>query len=255
MKTRKGKKRKSAVMVSVLVIMIAVALFFQFTSFGYRMTVSLRGFVKAAPHVYIHQNFTGNINEVLDIVNESRQRVNGYFGEIRSNPTIIICDDLNVINKLGGDHDTMTAVIFNVYSYIVVSSEYLNTDIVAHEMTHAEVHKRLFNGKIGMTYLVPTWFDEGFALQNDYREIYNGYAWITATDDGKNGVNLNDISTAVKFYAGETEERRYRYIVSKHELTGWIERNGTEALFELLDNVNQGKSFNDLFFANRAISP
>jgi len=42
----------------------------------------------------------------------------------------------------------------------------------------------------------------------------------------------------------------YHYIVSKHELNSWIARNGVDTLVNLLDEVNQGKDFYDLYFAN-----
>jgi len=57
-----------------------------------------------------------------------------------------------------------------VNSYIVVSPEYLNVDILAHELTHAEVHARVFTGRLWDWLSIPTWFDEGIALQNDYLE-------------------------------------------------------------------------------------
>ena len=249
-KLRKVKKRY-IVLIAVLIVLIAVVIVFaQFTSLGYRMTVPLRGFIEAAPNVYISRNFTDDVAEAATIVGDAKQRVLEFLGETRSIPTVIICDDVNTIKKLGGDHDTMTTAIVNVYSYIVISAEYLNVDVVAHEMTHAEVHRRILNGKLGFQLLIPTWFDEGLALQNDYRDMYDENAWEEATDYGKSMVVLSEMDTPAKFYAGNLEERRYRYVVSKHELTGWIDRNGVDALIDLLDRVNQGEAFNDLYFAN-----
>lgn len=127
---------------------------------------------------------------------------------------IIICDDENTLRKLGGDRDTAIVVIFKTYCYIVVSTEFLNVNVVAHEMTHAEVPTRIFKSKFWYQSLIPTWFDEGIELQNDYRPKYNEDAWKEVTNNGENVVDLNNIDTSAKFYAGETEERRYRYIIS-----------------------------------------
>ena len=246
---RRYKKKYIALIAVFVVIIAAIVFFVQFTSIGFRMTVPLRSFTEAVPNVYIHEGFTRDMTEVLHIVGVAKRRVAEYFKETKSIPIIIICDDAKTIKKLGGDHDIKTLVFFKVYSYIVVSSEYLNVDIVAHEMTHAEVYYRIFKGKICYQSLISTWFDEGLALQNDYREDYNEDAWQEATDNGKNVIDLNEINTAAKFYAEELEERKYRYIVSKHELNGWVERNGVDVLIDLLDKVNQGKKFNDLYFA------
>ena len=92
------------------------------------------------------------------------------------------------------------------------------------------------------------WFDEGVAVQNDYREMYNEAAWNDVTDIGNNVISLSDIDTAEEFYAGEAEERRYRYIVSRHEVNRWIENNGLDALLNLLDKVSRGDDFNNLYF-------
>ena len=248
-KRKKLEKRYILLITVVAIIVMAIIIFVQFTSLGYRITVPLRNFTEASPNVYIHNNYANDKKDVVKIVDEAKERVTKYFGQTKSNPMIIICDDKGTIAKLGGDHDTATVAIFKVYSYIAVSSEFLEVDIVAHEMTHAETHARIFDGKLGFKPLVPLWFDEGVALQNDYRERYNEDAWKEATDNGKNVVALSDIATPANFYAGEVEERRYRYIVSKHEVSDWIKRNGIGDLFNLLDKVNQGIDFDSLYFA------
>lgn len=247
---KRNRKRVIAISVIVIAALVAVVVFFQFTSIGYRMTVGSRGFSEPAPGIYIHDDFETSQAETLRFVDEARTRVSEYFGELRSSPSLIFCDDEDTLAKLGGDHDTATFAFFEARSYIVVSSEYLNIDILAHEMTHAEVHARLFKGKVGNQNLVPIWFDEGVALQNDYRDNYNEEAWIQATDHGENVIDLNDIVTASAFYSGDVAERRYRYIVSKHELDAWIERNGISSLLALLDRVNQGEDFAAVYYGN-----
>lgn len=242
------RKRRAAAIVALVVITAVLVYFVQFTALGYRVTVPLRGFSAVASNVYVHRGFTGDIDQALRTVDDARSRVAAYFGEIRSDPIVIMCDDSATIAKLGGDHDTTTAVLFGAHSYISVSSEFLNVDVIAHELTHAETHARLYKGKLWNGQLVPVWFDEGVALQNDHRERYDEDAWKEATGNGENVVALSDIDTVAEFYAGESEQRRYRYIVSKHELSGWIALHGVDALLELLDEVNRGGEFSRLYF-------
>ena len=73
-------------------------------------------------------------------------------------------------------------------------------------------------------------------------------AWNAATDCGKNIVDLHEIAFAASFFAGTAEQRRCRYIVSKHELRAWVERNGRETLIDLLDKLNRGGNFDELYF-------
>lgn len=242
-------KRRHMIVITLIVVMLAIVIFMvQFTKEGYRMTVPYRDFNKLSEGVYLHQGYTGDLANVMEVTAAARVRVTEFFGELQSTPTIIICDDPAVIKKLGGDHDTMTIVFFRAFNYIAISSDYLNVDIVAHEMTHAEVHTRLYKGKISNRALVPIWFDEGVAMQNDNRENYNEDAWARYTNHGEHTIELSAIDTPAKYYAGEVEDRRARFAVSRHELSEWIDRNGIAGLLELLDQVNEGRNFNDVYY-------
>lgn len=79
---------------------------------------------------------------------------------------------------------TNTTVLFGAHSYVVISPNGLDVDVTAHELTHAELHYRLYDGKILPKTILPIWFDEGVATQNDYRERYNEIAWLKVTDNG-----------------------------------------------------------------------
>jgi len=122
--------------------------FFQFTGLGYRMTVPYRrSFEKATDNIYVNKNYSGNIKEAIQLTEEALERDSVFFGELQCTDTtiIIICDDDKLLSKLGGDHDTKTALsaLFDMKkNYISVSDEYLNIDIIAHELTHAELHTR-----------------------------------------------------------------------------------------------------------------
>jgi hypothetical protein len=94
---------------------------------------------------------------------------------------------------------------------------------------------------------IPTWFDEGLATQNDYREQYGLDAWIEQTDNGKNTVPLEDMDTGSEFYADPVEDRRFRYLNAKHEVSEWMEIHGQKGLLELFDALNDGEDFNTAY--------
>lgn len=237
------------VMVLVLLLVVCVGVVFvQFTSLGYRMTVGWRNFSELEENVYVYDGYGISNDEIISVVNEAKNRVRSFWTDVTSDPVIILCDDEKVLSKLGGDHDTSTAVIFQAHSYISISSQYFNVDILAHEMTPAELHKRLYAGKFWYNPTVPIWFDEGLALQNDYRVQYGEDTWIEKTDNGKNVIPLDEMDTADQFYAGDSEDRRFRYMLSRHEVKKWIEENGMTRLFQLLDQVNRGDDFVTLYF-------
>ncbi|AFS78292.1 hypothetical protein Curi_c12810 [Gottschalkia acidurici 9a] len=236
-----------AIIISIIIIGLGIY-FVQFTALGYRMTVSLRDFQELDDNIYVYNSYGIDDKTILEVISEAKKRVRNFYGGLQSSPVIILSDDKKVLDKLNGDHDIMTAVFGNVYSYISVSSEYFDVDILAHEMTHAETHARLYKGKIWYSAIVPVWFDEGIALQNDYREQYSEETWVEKTDNGTNIISLDEMDTSEEFYKGTKEDRRFRYMLSRHELKNWIEKKNVDSVNELLERVNQGEDFDTMYF-------
>ena len=243
MKARRQKVILCAVFVFLLLLIIAAACFFPFTATGYRMTVPYRSaFSEIADNTYINSGFSGSREETIGLINSAKERVKEFFGDLRclEDTVIIICDDDLLLSKLGGDHDTKITYFPAEKHYISVSDDYLSIDILAHELTHAELHTRL---SASAQKRIPTWFDEGIALQNDYREQYGFEAWVEQTDNGSHTVALEDMDEASEFYAGTVEDRRFRYLNAKHELDGWMETHKRQGLLELIDKLNNGEAF------------
>ena len=51
------------------------------------------------------------------------------------------------------------------------------------------------------------------------------------------------MDTPSEFYAGEAEDRRFRYLNAKHELAVWMAAHGRRGLLELLEELNAGAEF------------
>ena len=240
----RAKKKRGLLFITILLILAAVVVaVFQFTQFGYLTTVPYRSeFTKIASHVYINRNYAGDQQELLEMIEQAKDRVRTFFGDMffQDKTFFIICDDEKLTRKLGEDHGTVIFYFPSETHYICISDEYLELDILAHEITHAELHTRL---SAEAQKAIPTWFDEGIALQNDYREKYSEAQWTQQTDNGKNTVALEDMDTPAEFYAGEAEDRRFRYLNAKHELDVWMTSHGQQGLLELLDRLNGGADF------------
>ena len=230
----------------ILLVLLAAVYIFQFTGLGYRMSVPYRiSFEKAADNIYVNKNYSGNIKEAIRLTEDALERDRAFFGELQCTDTtiIIFCDDDKLLSKLDGDHDTKTS--YTKKNYISVSDEYINIDIIAHEFTHAELRTRL---NMKALKKIPTWFDEGLATQNDYREQYGLEAWIEQTDNGKNALPLEDMDTGPEFYAGTVEDRRFRYLNAKHEVGVWMDTHQQKGLLELFDKLNNGEEFDTAYF-------
>ncbi len=242
-------KRKKFILIITAILMLAAAAvyFFQFNQYGYLMTVPYRSaFTEIADHVYINKNGKLDQQEILDLIEQAKGRVRAFFGDLRfqDDTVFIFCDDKNRTKKLGEDHATVSFSFPSEKHYICISDEYLDLDILAHEITHAELRARL---TAKAQHGIPIWFDEGLALQNDYRERYSEEQWTAQTDHGKNIVALEDMDTPSEFYAGEAEDRRFRYLNAKHELTLWMDAYGQQGLLELLEKLNDGVDFHTAY--------
>ena len=244
MKAKKGKMILSVIFSLILLIVAAAVWFLEFNPTGYRMSVSHRAsFEKISDNVYVNRNYAGSRDEIIYLIDEAKLRAADFYGSLTcpDHTVIIICDDEKLLAKLGGDHDTHHITLFPVKrSYVSVSTEYLTVDVLAHELTHAELYERL-SGKAFRR--VPTWFNEGIALQNDYREQYGPEAWAEQTDNGKNIVAHEDMDTAAEFYSGTKEDRRFRYLNAKHDVAEWLEKHGLQGFMALLDRLNGGEDF------------
>ena len=212
------------------------------------MTVPLRpNYIKIAENVYVHKDYGVKNEEILSMISAARQRVDDFFGETKSNPTIIFCDNEK---ELTFANSGLTHTFYKL-SYISIGlKEYCGVDVIAHELTHAESHYRAAR-LLRWNFLkleLPRWFDEGVATQNDYREQYSEEAWKRETNNGENVVALCDMATHKDFDSQSGVGRRFRYLCAKHEVTQWIEKHGKNSLLELLDGVKKGENFEKLYF-------
>ena len=251
-----------------LVMLIAGVVFFQFTNIGYCMTIRFRDFSEIDDNIFVNSGFsynveysTGevvNIDVIPEIVSEARGRVAELFGgELLSDPVIIISDDPSTY-RITGDRHTYTGALFGrVLSYIALSHRYIGVDVMAHELTHAELHYRLLSGKMfrfSVDRYVPIWFDEGLASVPDHRRIFDRETWDVRTDNGTNiDIDVTALTRA-DFRGTHVNDPFFNaliirefFLFSRHEVLSWLEANGTEGLLRLIDGVRAGEDFCAVF--------
>ena len=197
-------------------------------------------FTELSDNIYINKDNAMDKQKILSLIKQAEERDREFYGDLHyTDDTIfIIFDDKNLTPKVGDDHATQTTP--SKKNYICISDEYFEIDIIAHEITHSELHTRLTMNALNN---LPTWFNEGLATQNDYREKYSEEQWIAKTDNGKNAADLDDMDTPQEFYAGEVEDKIFKYINAKHEIAQWMSSHGQRGLIELIDKLADGADF------------
>ena len=243
----KAKKTVRIVLLTLFLLLIAAAVyFFQFTTYGYLISIPFRhSFAEFGEHMYINRSYSGGSSEPEALISQAQERVRAFYGDLccMEHTYLIICDDPALKPKLGDGKETNTLRFpfqKHLTNYIYLSDEYLNLDIISHELTHAELHSRL---SLDALKKLPTWFDEGIATQNDYREQYGPAAWTEQTDSGKNALAPEEMDTPAEFYAGTAEDRRFRYLNAKHIVGEWMDAHGSDGLLKLMEQLNSGTDF------------
>lgn len=141
------------------------------------------------------------------LVAAARQRVDNLFGAVTSQPA------QTCLTKpiLGLGHHIATAYFApGMPTVIVIAPHGQNIDVMAHEWAHAEIAERL--GFITRNLALPTWFDEGLAMQVDDREDYS----LTALREYQSlpdliAPQLGDIATTQFFQSGNQGKYHYAY--------------------------------------------
>ncbi len=253
MKVINMQKIKSFVFPALGVLCLGAALtwVFCFTSLGWFWTISWRGYTELTDGVYVNEDFQHSKQDVLKVLEEAEKRVENFWGKLTGKPTIIISDDEKDLCQMGWTGNpalTTTVVFFGAHNYVLISPDGFNVDVAAHELTHAELHRRLYQGRIfSFSQSVPLWFDEGVALQNDWREIYDLEA-CSAAAEMEATPDLDALETPEQFYVSDPQIRHNNYVASKQEVSGWILEHGMEGFIRLIDQIRIEGDFRSAYY-------
>lgn len=103
-------------------------------------------------------------------------------------------------------------------SCVVIGPNGSNIDILAHELVHSEIAHRI--GYWAYLSRLPVWFNEGAAMQVDYRLQYDlPDNWVTTE-------KLRDLPSTSAFYAGDDAMLTKRYGQAKSAVAQWLKSNG-----------------------------
>ena len=163
-----------------------------------------------------------------ELVSASRDRVHEFYSGVESSPWLV-CLEGPRLGLGGGVGSTNFAP--GLPSILILGRDGANVDVVAHEWSHAEFAARV--GVIARTYVYPTWFDEGLAMQVDLRAAY-GLAALAEleADVALDRVERDKIATPGEFFQ-PGKQGRLHYAWSRREVAAILAEH---TLAELLAN-------------------
>lgn len=243
------KKIIFAAVISFVMVVIAVTGFYikspeLFNCFVINFS---QNFSEAGENLYISNDTPVSLKDsIISVLNNADKRVCKFWDVNKriGNPVIIFCfskDKLKSYNK----NNRIATHKTPFKSFVVFYKDCINLDILSHELSHAELCARIGYFK---NVKIPVWFDEGLAMQVDYRKEYSEEKYRELKDSDSMNINLSSISEPAEFYSGNYY---YHFILAKHEVSTWIKSLKQDELDNFLNQIKNGEDFYSVYEASR----
>lgn len=166
------------------------------------------------------------------LLTEGRARIAQTFGAPRAQPIVVFLREAHLFGLPLNPYGSTSFI--GTRACVVLGPKGHTPDIVAHELMHAELFARV--GYWRRLTEIPTWFDEGLAMQVDERSAY------AAPTGGTAFVRQLDTVRAFNATANDAQAT-LNYAAAKAEVAQWLTRVGAGSLYPRLERVGGGEAF------------
>lgn len=197
-------------------------------------------FEKIGHEIYISKNTPDEIRDsVYSLIKEADNRVKSFWesGKRVGNPKIIYCHSNDALLMLSRKKSVVTYKT-PINCYIIISKNSLDLDIISHELFHTEFAARI--GYLNSMYEIPVWFDEGLAMQVDYRSQFSDSEYDKCKDRIEGKIKLSELTTSEEFWS---DNYYLHYLKSGHEINQRMKKSGKKGLKKLITSIKEGESF------------
>ena len=188
-------------------------------------------------------------DSLMSYTKKAQNRVKYFWGSREGKAKIIFCKNLNIYQKYAKTNEGAGfSVGTPLGSWIILNSEGLNVDVLAHEMCHDELMTNL--GWWITKREIPTWFDEGLALMLDYRFVATQDS-IQRYIDYRTELNylsplpipLRELNTQKDFFGQSESFTRIAYFTSAVEVSRKISLKGRKEIFGIIETTRKKGKF------------
>lgn len=176
----------------------------------------------------------------------AESKIKDFWGEHKGKGTIIFCQTEARFAELCGSGKGAGCSIGTPWkSWIVLNTDGLNADVIAHEMCHIELMTRL--GWWDVKTKIPTWLDEGLALQVDDRFVsekdsiqrYIDYkAELEMYSNGNQWeIPLTELETNKQFFTDEYRTR-LAYLTAATEVSKILTKTSRQVFLKDLERTS-----------------
>lgn len=185
--------------------------------------------------VYLSKSLPeGAEQKILPLLENARQRVAVKYGNPVALPVTVVLGSKNEQARYGLNGPPGKFLFAPWGGYLLLDFEKANIDVTAHELVHAEIFSRV--GYLRRQFEIPTWFDEGAAMQVDYRKKYTSHDAI----DQDEFAQLISLDKPAKFWGSDKNQIIDNYRKSKAAVAELL-ISTDENLYSLLEKIRHGE--------------
>jgi hypothetical protein len=174
-----------------------------------------------------------SVERASQLVIDARSRIEKVLGTPIAKPKIIFWSGAGALSALPLNHYGGTYFL-GTRACVFVGPLGRNGDVVAHELVHAELTARV--GEWAKFSQIPTWFDEGLAMQVDNRPAYD-LPLATPTQF------VRTLNSPSQFHAGDDATLTLHYGAAKVEVKTWLDSISPALAYSQLERLRSGEPF------------
>lgn len=199
------------------------------------IAIEVFGFEEVSERFFVPPNSSrSQIARYEELIQESRRRITLVLGKPEAQPIVVFFEDPRsfaplFLNEVG------QAPSVGKRACLIIGPRGQNVDVVAHELMHAEMHYRI--GPWKMLWEIPAWFDEGVAMQVDFRERF-----IMSPDDLPDTSYVRKLKGHRAFFAGE-----HNYAAARREVADLLDEYPANTLYANIERIRSGETFAQVF--------
>lgn len=221
--------------ISVLLFLAVFGAGYAYASVVRLALIDYAHFRNIGANVYLSTSVPeGAEQKIISLLEGARKRIAVHYGEPAAAPVTVILGHKREQERYGLSGHPGTFLFAPWGNYLLLDYETANIDVTAHELVHAEIVNRV--GYIRRQFDIPTWFDEGAAMQVDYRQKYTSSTGI----DQAGFSRLVGLDTPGKFWSSDRSQNINNYQSSKAAVAALL-KHTDESLYSLLEKVRHGE--------------
>ncbi|MBP1639621.1 MAG: hypothetical protein H6Q17_1204 [Bacteroidetes bacterium] len=232
---------KKITLITTAICILAIALvFWQFSFILSNVFINQSGFISKDKKTYYSPLLSPSLQDSLSLLVKKAEQRNIAFWRISGHKyKIVFCATQNEISKYSGNtQNRMVSRHTLLGTFIVLGNEGFDLDVISHELCHSFFWSQLgyFDQR-----KIPAWFDEGLAMQLDYRSFLKDSTF--EKNYVTNYETLKAIESPEQFYKNGWPLMKKNYIVARIEVKQFLTSCGMDGIQQIIENLNKGDDF------------